>query len=641
MTTITVSRDAKPISSDLFGIFFEDLNFAADGGLYAELIQNRSFEYQPTERWEWNALSFWALVKRGGGEGAWLVGDAAPIHPNNPRFLVLEVRAPGDGVGIANEGFGGIAVTAGETYDAAFFARQLFMNEKWGSDSGIDDRPMPVKLRLESADGEALCETAVEVRGREWHKIAATLVPTASDDSARFVLLAEARGGIALDEFSLMPRKTFRDRPNGLRSDLAQAIADLEPKFVRFPGGCLVHGDGLGNAYKWKDSIGPVEQRKGQRNLWSYHQSLGLGYFEYFQFCEDIGAKPLPVLPAAVSCQNSDHTPGVGQQCVPLSEMDAYVQDIFDLIEWANGPATSPWGAKRAEAGHPAPFGLEYLGIGNEDAISEGFKERFRILYAALKERHPEITVVGTVGPFPEGEDFDEGWSLASELAVPVVDEHYYMKPEWFWDNLERYDSYDRSASQVYLGEYAAHEPDRKSTLRAALAEAACLTQLERNGDIVKFSSYAPLLAKRGYTQWSPDLIYFDNRSVNVTPSYFVQQLFSRNAGDEYLATAVASDAPKQVVTSCVRESATGDVIVKIVSRSDEPVAVQCDLSALGPVSATAERSVLSGDPDADNVFGQPPTVAVVTTTIPVAPQFAVEVPAHSLTVLRVKPQNR
>ena len=348
-------------------------------------------------------------------------------------------------------------------------------------------------------------------------------------------------GKVALDMVSLFPEKTFHNRPNGLRADLAQVIADLEPKFMRFPGGCLVHGDGLDNIYHWKETIGPVEQRKPQPNIWRYHQSKGLGYFEYFQFCEDIGAKPLPVVAAGVCCQNSNflvtHKYGIGQLGLPMDQMPAYVQDVLDLIEFANGPVTSTWGAKRAAAGHPKPFGLQYLGIGNEDKITPVFRERFEMIYKAVKAKHPEITVIGTVGPNPDGDDYDKGWKIADELHLPMVDEHCYKSPQWFWENLQRYDAYDRSRSKVYLGEWASFDDKRRSTLRSAISEAAYLTALERNADVVRFASYAPLLAKRDHTDWTPDLIYFTNTEVFPTINYHVQQLFSVNSGDFYFPT--------------------------------------------------------------------------------------------------------
>jgi alpha-L-arabinofuranosidase len=381
---------------------------------------------------------------------------------------------------------------------------------------------------------------------------------------------------------------------------------------MRFPGGCLVHGNGIPNLYHWKDTIGPVEQRRQQPNLWSYHQSVGLGYFEYFQFCEDIGAKPMPIVAAGVSCQNSGHTGGTGQQCIPLDRMPAYIQDVLDLVEYANGPVSSVWGSKRAAAGHPAPFGLKYLGVGNEDAITPGFRERFRLIHDALQSKHPEITIIGTSGPAPDGDDFEKGWSFAKELKLPMVDEHYYRPPQWFWQNLARYDTYDRTGPKIYVGEYAAHDDKRRSTLRAALAEAAYLTALERNGDVVAMASYAPLLAKRGHTQWSPNLIYFNNTETFPTISYEVQRLFSIHAGDTYLpATRTPAGTALDFATSAVRDSHTGDLILKIVNGAAIPRPFHINLKGADTIKSPATKTVLSGaNADVANEDGQPPAAS-------------------------------
>lgn len=619
-TSVTVQADApgKPISPDLFGIFFEDINYSADGGLYAEQIQNRSFEYQATEQPSWNSLSFWELTKRGDGEGNWAVEDANPLHTNNPHYVVLSVgKKAGEGVGLMNPGFDGIPVKAGETYDVSFFARQLV------------GEAMPVTVRLESKEGDVLGEASLEVSGTEWKRFSAAIIASHSNPTARFVLLAKAPGRIALDEVSLFPRKTFHDRPNGLRPDLAQAIADLHPKFIRFPGGCLTHGDGLNNIYRWKETIGPIEQRKGKSNIWRYHQSVGLGYFEYFQFCEDIGAKPLPVIAAAVSCQNSDLTHETGQQCLPMEDMPAYIQDVLDLIEWANGPASSKWGAKRAAAGHPEPFHLEYLGIGNEDKITPGFKERFTMICEAVKKAHPEITIIGTAGPRPDGSDFVAGRQIAGELKIPIVDEHYYEKPEWFLENLNRYNDYDRTKPQVYVGEYASHG----NTLFNALSEAAYMTSLERNGDIVHLASYAPLLAKNGHTQWKPDLIYFTNEGVFPSINYHVQQMFAQNSGDLFLPTT-ATPSAKDLAASTVRDSKSGDLILKFVNTAPTPKPLHVTLQGIKNPVSPAALTVLSGnDPKAVDAQSLAPKV----TTTPIAPTFDYEAPANSLTVIRIK----
>jgi len=633
---IRVERNGRAISPDLFGVFFEDINYAADGGLYAELVQNRSFEYQATEQITWNSVTAWEFTERGGGKGRWTVDAGDPVHPNNPHYVAVHASKPGTGVGIVNSGFDGIPVRAGESYNLSLFARQLYLGDRWKQDTPEalakrDGEPGAILVRIEGSGGEVIGEAPLPMPGKDWTRLAATITARTSDPRARLAVLATYQGGLALDVISLFPAKTFHNRANGLRPDLAQAIADLKPKFVRFPGGCLVHGNGLGNMYRWKNTIGPVEQRREQANLWGYHQTAGLGYFEFFQFCEDIGAKPLPVLPAAVCCQNSAQMgSGTGQKGLPLAEIPSYIQEVFDLIEYANGPATSVWGAQRAAAGHPAPFNLQYLAIGNEDAQTPVFRERFRPILNALRTRYPRITVIGTVGPFASGADFDQGWKFAKETKTPVVDEHYYMEPEWFLSNLRRYDSYDRNRSKVYLGEYAS----LGNTLFNAVAEAAYLTAIERNGDVVRLASYAPLLAREGHTQWKTDLIFFSDSQVCLTPNYYVQQLFSTNQGDTYLPTTVSS---QDVAASCVRDSRSGDIILKLVNPSAAAVSSKVNLSDLGEVGREATRTVLTGACDARNTLSAPRTVAPETSPLSAGASFTCDLPACSLTVIRLK----
>ena len=636
--TIQASDPGKPISPDLFGVFFEDLNYAADGGLYAELIQNRSFEYSPTEQPDWNPLSFWELERRGGGDGSVAVAEMRPIQENNPHYALLTVRNPGAGVGMANGGFDGIPLNERQTYEVSFWTYQAFMGQMWGR--GDNSRPMPVTVRLETRSGDVLAEASMEVKGREWRRLSAKLKPSSTVNDARMVLLAHEPGGLALDMISLFPEKTFRNRPNGLRADLAQAVADLKPRFIRFPGGCLVHGGGIHRYYDWKETIGPVEERRARRNSWGYHQMMGLGYFEYFQFCEDIGAMPLPVVTAGVCCQHAGSSPGRGQEGLPFEEMPGYIQDVLDLIEWANGPVTSKWGARRAAAGHPAPFGLKYLGVGNEDAITPIFKERFAMIHEAVTTKHPEIVVIGTVGPFAGGRDFDNGWAFARELKLPMVDEHYYVSPQWFWDNLSRYDAYDRNGPKVYLGEYAAHDRDRRrNTLRSALAEAAGMTAFERNGDIVHFASYAPLLGRRGHTQWHPDMLYFNATELFFTANYYVQQLFGQNSGDTYLETTLSTTSkPPTLAASAVRDSRSGAIIIKIVNGASAPAALVVELDGVAAGELMATQTVLAGaDADAFNEDNQPPAVKPVSSDITLKPPFDYEAPAHSLTVFRIR----
>jgi alpha-L-arabinofuranosidase len=634
-TTLTAqtAQGGKKISSDLFGLFFEDINYSADGGLYAELVQNRSFEYIPTESSEWNPFSYWEYIYPGFSYGTVSVETSSPVYPNNPHYLVLTIEHVGKeaqftgtaGVGLKNTGFDGIVVKAGDKYNFSMFARQL---------SGI---PVSLTISLQNQKGKTLAESSFSTSSNDWQKYTSSLIPTESYDSANLVVLATSKGKLAMDVISLFPEKTFKNRPNGMRADLAQILADMKPRFIRFPGGCLAHGDGLGNMYRWKNTIGPIEQRKEQRNIWGYHQTTGLGYFEYFQFCEDIGAKPLPVLPAAVSCQNSGGTwriGGTGQKALPMDEMQEYIQEVLDLIEWANGPATSTWGAKRAAAGHPAPFNLEYVGIGNEDKITPEFEERFKMIYNAVKAKHPEITIIGTAGPFYSGDDFDKGWKLAKELKIPIVDEHYYTDPNWFISNQHRYDSYPRNASQVYLGEYASWG----NKLRNAIGEAIYMTSLERNGDVVRMASYAPLFAKKNFTQWKTDMIFFDNVKICPTPNYYVQKMFSANQGDFYYNNVISkNEQDTTLAASCVQDSKSGDIILKIVNFSNTQKTIKINLSGFKNIIPDAEQTVLAGDANAENTFGNTQNVVPATSTIKISKTIDYTAPSMSLTVTRIK----
>ena len=626
--TVTAQpEETKEISDLLMGIFFEDINYSADGGLYAELIQNRDFEYEPSDREgdkNWNSTHSWKLE---GENATFTISTSDPIHPNNPHYAVLKTNQPG--AALTNTGFDGIALKAGEKYDFSLFAR---IPE--GSKSG------KLLVHLVDADGTVQGETTVTVSSRSWKTYKAVLTAKASADT-RLELRPQSAGEIELDMISLFPQNTFKGRKNGLRPDLAQTLADMHPRFVRFPGGCVAHGDGLKNIYQWKNTIGPLEARKPARNLWGYHQSMGLGYYEYFQFCEDIGAEPLPVLAAGVPCQNSachGDLRGGQQGGIPMSEMGAYIQDILDLIEWANGDARkTKWGKIRAESGHPKPFNLKYIGIGNEDLITDVFEERFTMIYLAIKEKYPEMIVVGTVGPFNEGTDYVEGWKLADKLGVPMVDEHYYQSPGWFLHNQDFYDKYDRSKkTKVYLGEYATHISGRRANMETALTEALYLAALERNGDVVHMTSYAPLLAKDGRTQWNPDLIYFNNREVRPTTGYYVQKLYGQHAGDHYIPSQVNLDnqdsrVKLRVGSSIVRDSKTGDVIVKLVNLL--PVSIETDvrLPGMDGIQSSATRTVLAGAPEA--------TPLPVTDTIEAGTSFKQELPAYSFTVIRLKTQ--
>lgn len=632
--TATIKVDAgrvKPISEHLIGIFFEDINYAADGGLYAELIQNRDFEYSVKDgsREGWDNGYAWS-VRQLEGASTVTIASENPLHENNPHYAVLQVKP---GVTLQNDGFDGISLKKGERYDFSLFAR-LPENSKGGK----------ILVRLLDQAGKEVAQSAVHVSSKEWKQQRTVLVANADVRAAVLSLEPKLTGTVHLDMISLFPQNTFKGRKNGLRADLAQTLADLHPRFVRFPGGCVAHGDGVDNIYDWKGSIGALEERKPLRNLWGYHQTRGLGYHEYFLFCEDMGAEPVPVVAAGVPCQNSGtcshHSVGElgcgGQQGgIPMEEMPQYVQDVLDLIEYANGDAKKTvWGKKRAQAGHPKPFNLKYIGIGNEDLITDIFEERFTMIFNAVKEKYPEVTVIGTVGPFYEGSDYEEGWKFATKMGIPMVDEHYYNTPGWFINNQDFYDRYDRNKAKVYLGEYAAHLPGRPNNIETALAEALYLTSVERNADVVTMTSYAPLLAKEGHTQWNPDLIYFNNTEVKPTVGYYAQQMYGQNAGSEYIASSVTLDntqdaVEKRIGVSVVRDGKTGDMIVKLVNLLPVAVNAQVELPSLEGMDTTAVKTVLAGKPTDKQV-------RPVSGTMEVSEKFGYELPAYSFTVIRI-----
>ena len=579
----------KAISDELIGIFFEDISSSADGGLYAELTQNGSFEYSPVERDGWGAGTAWKQIRPGHSLGRMEVRMDQPIHPNNPTYMRLHVERVKEyydykgwkGYGLENQGFDGIPVKAGAKYDFS-------------------------------------------------------LSPKEDCDSAQLQILVLTTGDVDIDMVSLMPQDTYKG--HGLRKDLAQALADLQPKFMRFPGGCVVHGggDGFWNTYRWKTTVGPKEQRRGLKNTWGYHQSMGLGYYEYFQFCEDLNMQPVPILPCGVSCQGTNGGWGMkdqAQDVVPMSEMDEWVQDALDLIEWANGDVNTKWGRVRAEAGHPKPFNLKYLGIGNEERISPEFAERFRYMYKKIMEAHPEIVIVGTAGPgsHPDNPDFQNGWKLAEELGLPILDEHYY-EPYTYFQKSRQYDSYPRDRkTKVYLGEYAAK--DKK--LIDALSEALYLLHVERNGDVVCMTSYAPLFARKNATNWNPDLIYYDNHRPFLTCSYYVQQMFGQSSGNYYYGDCVKiKDATNLQEQSVVLNTKTRQLFVKICNADSQKKYADVDLSRFKGVK-TAVKTTLAGKPDAENNYEVQP-IAPKKETVAVKSKMTLDIEPYSFVMLQI-----
>lgn len=623
------------ISDSMYGIFMEDINFAADGGLYPELVQNRSFEFGPEDNEDYDPLTAWEEESVGGASGtAEVVDDDGRLNENNRNYLRLDLDGDGDaadsGFGLVNSGFlTGMAVDEGAEYEVSVWARG---EQEDGND-------LTLTLRS-SEDGAPLADPAVfEVEGDEWTWYSATLTPDSTAEDGELAVTAGGEGSVSLDMVSLFPEDTFNDRPNGLRPDLAEQIAGLDPDFVRFPGGCLVN-TGSHEAYEapdwerersfqWKETVGPVEERATNRNFWGYNQSYGLGYFEYFQFAEDVDAMPVPVVPAMVTGCGED------EATHDRELLERHIQDTLDLVEFANGPVDSTWGAKRAEMGHPEPFGLTHVQVGNEENLGEEFFEVFLEFREAIEDEYPEITVVGNSGPSSSGENFDRLWELNTEAGVELVDEHYYEDPEWYLENHHRYDDYDRNGPDVFLGEYGSWG----NTFHNALVEASYLTGLERNADLVQLVSYAPLLAHDEDWQWDPNLIWFDNTDVWGSANYEVLKLFSTQTGDEVVPSD-ASQTPgaevepfRQVIT---RDTDTGDLVIKVVNVQDADAGTEIDLGSGAEPEDTGTATTLQGDPEDVNTGSEQPIQPEEAEVEGVDSTFEYTFPGNSVTFLRI-----
>jgi len=629
--TVQVDKPRAAVSPHQFGIFFEDINFGADGGIYAELIKNRSFEFP-------DGLLGWSKL---GAQGSMRVLERENRQTNNRHYLQLT------GSGITNSGFRGIGLRSGAEYLFSLQARNT---------GGA-----PVNLRVElvrpnGASGQPLAQVKLRGVTGDWKTYRATLRATAAEAKAQLNLVVENSGAVDLDLVSLFPKATWKGRADGLRADLVQLLKDLNPGFLRFPGGCIVEGRNLQERYQWKTTIGDPAERKLIINRWNmefrtrnparapddYFQSFGLGFFEYFQLCEDVGAEPLPILNCGMACQFNTG------ELVPLDQLDPYIQDALDLIEFANGSAATAWGRKRAELGHPAPFNLKLLGVGNEQ-WGPDYIPRFEAFAKAIKAKYPNVTLITSAGPTPDGERFNFLWDklrgLHAELPS-VVDEHYYRPPKWFLENANRYDSYPRTGPKVFAGEYAAHvtvpgRPDRPNNWEAALAEAAFLTGLDRNADLVTMASYAPLFAHVDAWQWSPNLIWFDNLRSFGTPSYYVQKLFSGHRGADILPVTIngsARNGQQQLYVSALRTAKAGEVILKLVNTTAAAAPVRVNLAGAGKIAKQARAIVLASDDlKTENTLDAPARLAPVERKVTIeAAEFDYTLPPQSLTVLRV-----
>jgi alpha-L-arabinofuranosidase len=614
-----------PIQSTMWGLFFEDINFAADGGIYAELVKNRSFEfYKPLMGW-----------KKSGEDYAGQFQIINSQNENNPRFLRLE-SLQGKELGLVNEGFRGMGVVAAENYYFSILARQA-------------QGASALKIELIDSTGVVIGKTEVKNFSGEWNRYETKFSCSVTHPKAKLQLTLSGKGVLEIDMISLFPEHTWKNRKNGLRADLVQKLADLKPGFLRFPGGCIVEGHELETRYQWKKTVGNVDDRKLIINRWNtefayrsapdYFQSYGLGFYEYFLLSEDLGASPLPILNCGMACEFNS------SELVPLDKLDPYIQDILDLIEFANGETTTKWGKLRADMGHPASFNLKMVGVGNEQWGTQ-YVDRLKIFLKVLKEKHPEIAFVGGSGPSPDGKDFEYLWTQMRELNVPIVDEHYYRSPEWFLKNASRYDSYDRKGPKVFAGEYAAHDKEGKdsesrNTWKSALAEAALMTGLERNADVVHMASYAPLFGNINAWQWRPDLIWFDNLNSVATPNYYVQKLFSTNAGTDVISALVneksLSGQDSLFASSCM-DSKTSELIVKLVNVARKPASL--NLSVLGRKFATTEiriQTLTNSDLSAFNQVGKSEVVTPVWHNQQLSGKnIVVNLDGYSLNVLRI-----
>ncbi len=648
---IQANKPGAAIQSTMYGIFFEDINYAADGGLYAEMVKNRSFEFQ-------HSLMGWIPF------GKVQVLDQGGPFDKNPHYVRLS--DPGHKhkrTGVENEGFFGIAVKKDATYRFSVWARCP------KGDKGV--------LQVQLVDNDTMGEHQeftsedIIVSGKDWKKYTVTIKsPQTIDDAHLRLFLAHEPGeafedvlsDIDIEHVSMFPTDTWKGRENGMRKDLAQALCDLKPGIFRFPGGCIVEGTDLEQRYQWKNTVGPVENRPLNDNRWEntfpyrlypdYKQSYGLGFFEFFQLCEDFGCDALPVLSCGLACQFQNETAGQPDMDAHVAEadLDPYIQDALDLIEFANGPADSKWGKVRAEMGHPAPFNLKYMGIGNEQwdyKDNPVFTKRLKMFLDVLKKQHPEIKYIGTTGPDSEGPAFDMLQPKMKELKADLYDEHFYRPESWFLDakNRHRYDNYDRKGPKVFAGEYACHGAGKKwNHFNASLLEAAFMTGIERNADVVHMATYAPLFAHVKGWQWRPDMIWFDNLRSMKSCSYYVQQLYGTYKGTNVLPMkmgkkVVAGDEDQNgLFASSVVNKKTGEIYIKIANISDKAQPVKLTLKGIKSLSEGKVITLHAGNPTDENTLDQPNKIAPKESAVAVSGNvLEVEVPAQTFAVYVVK----
>lgn len=612
---INTKKVGAEIQPTMYGLFFEDINYAADGGLYAELVKNRSFEFPGNHFQGWKTTPNVQMMSEGG-----------PFE-RNPHY----VRLNGSGHGhkrtvIENEGYFGIGVKKGEKYRFSVWARTVKPNGT-------------AKILAEIADTKSMGEhqslagAEITINSPEWKKYEVELTPNKTEEKAVLRIFLRGQNGADVEHVSLFPVDTWNGHKNGLRKDLVQALADIKPGVFRFPGGCIVEGTDIETRYDWKKSVGPVENRPLNENRWQgtfehrffadYYQSYGLGFYEYFLMSEEIGAEPLPILNVGLACQYQNNHESA--HC-PVDHLQPFIDDALDLIEFANGGTDTEWGKLRAEMGHPEPFNLKFLGIGNEQWGKE-YPERLEVFVKVLREKHPEIKIIGSSGPNSEGRDFDYLWPEMKRLKVDLVDEHFYRPESWFLAAGNRYDKYDRKGPKVFAGEYACHGANGKkwNHFNAALLEAAFMTNLERNADIVHMATYAPLFAHVEGWQWRPDLIWFDNLRSVRTCSYYVQQLYSHNKGTNVIPLTMGGqpvsgqEGQDGLFASAVWDKDANTYIVKVINVGDKAQPISLNFTGLKKKTTLTDGKVITfhaSDILKDNTVDAPNTIIPVESSI-------------------------
>jgi alpha-N-arabinofuranosidase len=627
---VNANQSIATVQPAMWGVFFEDINLGADGGIYAELVKNRSFEFA-------RPLMGWKTLNRLSTEGDITVLNRGAAYTNNPRFLRLQLQHNSKGLGLSNEGFRGMGIKKGLAYDFSMLYRQQKGRTQ-------------LQVALVNGRGEKIGAAAIktETTGSDWKKLYIRFNSTDSAMHASLQLWFDGDDAIDIDMVSLFPTDTWKQRPGGMRADMVQLLADLKPGFIRFPGGCIVEGFDLEHRYQWKKTIGPIEERQLIINRWNnefahrpaadYFQSFGLGFYEYFQLAEDIGAAALPILNCGMACQFNS------AELVPLEEIDPYIQDALDLIEFANGDTKTKWGSVRAKLGHPAPFNLKMMGIGNENWGPQ-YVERLRLFTKAIKAKYPEFKLVNSSGTDPNGERFAYLDSALRGMNADIIDEHYYRNPDWFFANAKRYDNYPRNGSKIFGGEYASQSertgsPDNKNSWLTALSEAAFMTGLERNADVVSMASYAPLFAHVDGWQWRPDLIWVNNLQSYGSPNYYVQQLFFVNKGNTVVPIRMGGNViagQDSLYASAVKDEATKELVIKIVNASAAAQSIDLVFDDV-QLKDQAKLFLLQGDDlNAVNSFDQPKAVFPKTSVLNAGKnKIAYEVGGYSLSVIRV-----